>query len=411
MIKYHLNSSSDLKSNSILSDYTRYLNQRRDSQSFEVLEDFIFHPEYSQEFENIQNKVANIHTKDFDFIIFVGIGGANLGVKTVYDALNPDKEILFFENIDPEINSEVIRKIKARYLEGKKAILIIASKSGNTTETMANFAKAFTCFQDLEADWKERSFVTTTRGSNLEKVAISNGIGIIHTPNMLVDRYSIFGIGSIFALALVGIDVTALVKGAMESNIELLASDGPILKMAQIIYNLLEKGLIIHNTFIFSGKLETFGRWQRQLMAESLGKEGKGITPIYSIGTTDLHSMTQLYLDGPKNVFTNFITIEKYVNDEVCDDKNILEETPLHRISNKTFGELLSIVSKAVKTAYNKQNLPYTETILPILDAYTLGELMQSTMLQIVFLGKLMDVNPFDQEAVELYKKEIVNLL
>jgi glucose-6-phosphate isomerase len=181
--------------------------------------------------------------------------------------------------------------------------------------------------------------------------------------------------------------------------------------MAQYVYSLAEKGLNIHNTFIFSGKLETLGRWQRQLMAESLGKDGKGITPIYSIGTTDLHSMTQLYLDGPKNVSTNFITVENFPNDMVSDEKNILEGTPINKISNKTFGELLYIVSNAVKTAYDKQNLPYTETILPTLDAYTLGELMQSIMLLIVFLGKLMGVNPFDQEAVELYKKEIANLL
>lgn len=411
MIKYKQTTDFDTQSSSVLEDYVNYLNQRKDQQSFDSLEDFIFHPEYAQEFDNIQSKVASIRGNGFDFIIFVGIGGANLGVKTVYDALNPEKEILFFENIDPEKNFELLNSVRSRYSRGEKAILIITSKSGNTTETMANFARVFTFFREIEVDWKRRSFVTTTHESTLEKIAIEQGLDIINTPAMLVDRYSVFGIGSIFALALAGIDTRSLVKGAMESNDFLLSTNSPVLKMAQYIYSFAQKGLNIHNTFIFSEKLETFGRWQRQLMAESLGKDGKGITPIYSIGTTDLHSMTQLYLDGPKNVSTNFITVEKFPNDEVCDVENILEGTPVGRISNKTFGELLSIVSNAVKTAYDKQRLPYIETILPTLDAYTLGELMQSTMLLIVFLGKLMDVNPFDQEAVELYKKEIANLL
>jgi len=411
LIKYKQSTNLDSLSSSVLDEYVDYLKQRKDQQSFDALEDFIFHPEHSQEFDKIQNKVANIRGNGFDFIIFVGIGGANLGVKTVYDALKPEKEILFFENIDPEINFELLNSVKTRYSRGEKAVLVIASKSGNTTETMANFAKVFTFFQEIEVDWKERSFVTTTEDSTLEKIAITLEIEIINTPVMLVDRYSVFGIGSLFALTLAGIDTRSLVRGAMESNEYLLSSNSPAVKMAQYVYSLAEKGLNIHNTFIFSGKLETLGRWQRQLMAESLGKDGKGITPIYSIGTTDLHSMTQLYLDGPKNVSTNFITVENFPNDMVSDEKNILEGTPINKISNKTFGELLYIVSNAVKTAYDKQNLPYTETILPTLDAYTLGELMQSIMLLIVFLGKLMGVNPFDQEAVELYKKEIANLL
>lgn len=411
MIKYHQNTTPDTDSILILEEYLNFLNQRKDSQSFEVLEDFIFHPEYSQEFDNVQNKVANIRGNDFDFIIFVGIGGANLGVKTVYDALSPEKEIIFFENIDPEINFELLKLVNSRYSRGEKAVLLIASKSGNTTETMANFAKVFSFFQEIEVDWKERSFVTTTHGSTLDKIATTNEIEVIYTPDKLVDRYSVFGIGSIFALALAGIDTRSLAKGAQEANSYILTNNSPIVQMAIWIYNLSLKGLTIHNTFIFSGKLETFGRWQRQLMAESLGKNSQGITPIYSIGTTDLHSMTQLYLDGPRNISTNFITIENFPNDMVSDIKNILEGTPISKISDKTFGQLLSIVSNAVKTAYDKQNLPYTETILPTLDAYTLGELMQSSMLLIVLLGKLMGVNPFDQEAVELYKKEIANLL
>ena len=162
---------------------------------------------------------------------------------------------------------------------------------------------------------------------------------------------------------------------------------------------------------VYKRQLSTYGRWFRQLLAESLGKKGKGITPIYSVGTVDLHSMTQLYLDGPKNVFTTFISVEEYENNEICDPQEFMKDTEMSKISNKTQSELMSIVFNAVKKAYTKQELSFNEISLPRLDAFHIGQLLQLGMLTTIFLGKLMNVNPFNQDAVELYKEEIRNQL
>ena len=382
--------------------------------SFEVEDDYIFLPSTKSEMTNLDIYLAQVSDIKFDFIIFVGIGGANLGVETVYKTLNPNKEIIFFDNIDPDDNEEKLSTIKRHYESGKKAIFLTASKSGATTETMANFATVFALFKTIDSEYIRRSLVTTVDGSILDEIAKANSLQVLNTHENLVDRYSVFGLSSLFGLALAGIDISQILKGAEDMNAVVLSKqihDNPAINMAISIFNADKNNFNIYNNFIFSSKLECFGRWYRQLMAESLGKEGKGMTPIFSVGTVDLHSMTQLYLDGSKNIFTTFITVEKFENNNVCDPERILENSPMEKISTKNTSELMSIVVSAVKRAYDKQQLPFNELILPKLDEYYLGQLLQLSMLTVSFLGILMGVGPYNQDAVEIYKEEIRNLL
>lgn len=132
---------------------------------------------------------------------------------------------------------------------------------------------------------------------------------------------------------------------------------------------------------------------------------------MFSVGTTDLHSMTQLYLDGEKNIFTTFLTIEKFRSNTSTDRYQILSGTALEKISNKTYPELLGIIETSVKKAYEKQQRPFAEFTLQDLTESTVGALLQTNMLTVVFLSKLMGVNPFNQDAVEIYKEEIRKLL
>lgn len=415
MIKYiPQQEPSELENDLNLFEYFDYLESCKRRPTFDQEEDLIFLPDHKSDLPKLENYLQQFSDIGFDFIIFVGIGGANLGVQTVYDALTPEKEMIFFENIDPDQNENLLKIVKKKYISGQKALMITASKSGATTETMSNFSYVLNVFQSIEPNWKERSIVTTVEGSNLDKIAKKLSLKIIYTHELLVDRYSVFGLGSLFALTACGVDTSSLLNGAKEINENLLLKDfinNPALNLALTLFSQAEKGENIYNSFIFSSKLATFGRWFRQLLAESLGKEGKGITPIYSVGTVDLHSMTQLYLDGPRNVFTTFISLEQFENNDVCDPQNYLENTEMSKISNKTQSELMTIVFNAVKKAYTKQELSFNEITLPKLDAYHIGQLLQIGMLTTIFLGKLMNVNPFNQDAVELYKEEIRNQL
>lgn len=391
------------------------LEQAKQQTKFDQEEDFVFLPDHKNDLAKLEKSIIKATALKFDFIVFVGIGGANLGVMTVCHALYPNKHIYFIENIDPDFNELQFSQIKNEYEKwGNRALLITTSKSGLTSETMANFAATLALFKELDSQWQERTFVITTETSVLAEIANKENLNIIHTQDLLVDRYSVFGLGSLFALELVGINTKQLLAGAFEINKNILSKnlgENYAALAAADIYVGLRNKMPIYNLFMFSQKLETFGRWQRQLIAESLGKEGEGVVPLFSVGTTDLHSMTQLYLDGPKNIFTNFLTVEKFVENKVCDPYQILAETPLQQIGSKTHAELLSIIASAVKTAYRKQDLPFSETTLPELSEYYLGQLLQATMLTVVFLGKLLDVNPFNQDAVEIYKEEIRKLL
>ncbi|MCA9380473.1 hypothetical protein KC675_04815 [Candidatus Dojkabacteria bacterium] len=415
MIKYTPQQKSSIYGNEdTLFEYIDYLESCKRRPTFDQEEDLIFLPDHKSDLPKLDNYLKQFSDIGYDFIIFVGIGGANLGVQTIYDALMPEKEVIFFENIDPDQNSRLLGFVRKKYDSGQKALMITASKSGATTETMSNFTYVLNTFQEIETEWKERSIVTTVEGSNLDKIAKRLSLKIIYTHELLVDRYSVFGLGSLFALTACGVDTALLLNGAKEINEKLLLKDftgNPALNLAMNLFTQAEKGENIYNSFIFSSNLSTFGRWYRQLLAESLGKEGKGITPIYSVGTVDLHSMTQLYLDGPKNVFTTFISLDNFENNEVCDPQNYLENTEMSKISNKTHSELMAIVFNAVKKAYTKQELSFNEITLPKLDAFHIGQLLQIGMLTTIFLGKLMNVNPFNQDAVELYKEEIRNQL
>lgn len=415
MIKYTSNLKLNKQENEkVLFEHIEYLESCKKRPNFDQEEDLIFLPDHKSDLPKLENYLQQFSSIGFDFIIFVGIGGANLGVQTIYDALLPKKEIIFFENIDPDQSYKLLEIVKRKYEAGQKALMITASKSGATTETMSNFTYVLNAFQSIESEWKERSVVTTVEGSNLDKIAKRLSLKVVYSHELLVDRYSVFGLGSLFAITACGIDTSALLNGAKEINQMLFLKNfenNPALNLATTLFTQAEKGENIYNSFIFSSNLSTFGRWFRQLLAESLGKEGKGITPIYSVGTVDLHSMTQLYLDGPKNVFTTFISIDNFGNNEICDPQGFLNDTEMSKISNKTHSELMAIVYSAVKIAYNNQNLSYNEISLPRLDAYHIGQLLQIGMLTTIYLGKLMNVNPFNQDAVELYKHEIRNLL
>ena len=167
---------------------------------------------------------------------------------------------------------------------------------------------------------------------------------------------------------------------------------------------------IIHDTFLFEPDLEGFGKWYRQLTGESIGKMGKGITPTVSVGTTDLHSVAQLYFDGPKDKFTTFVSVADHGKDFIIKSKENIDELVPH-ISGKSFGKVLAAILTAVKATYQKQQLPFVSIELPELSEETLGALLQVKMMEMMYLGKLMGVNPFDNPGVEGYKEETRKLL
>ena len=263
-------------------------------------------------------------------------------------------------------------------------------------------------------NYKDYVVLTTDEDSELWKLGEKEGYELLEIPEKVGGRYSVFSSAGLFPLAVIGIDIDQLLDGARKMRELCLSKDiftNPAALSALIIYNNYKKQKTIHNTFLFSNDLESIGKWYRQLTAESLGKEkdlqGKsvtnGITPIISIGTTDLHSMVQLYLGGPNDKITTFVIVNEFKNHIEIKDNEICI---LPNLKNKDMGSIMNAIIQGVEKTYLNRQLPYVEIILPKKIEYCIGQLLQMKMMEMMFLGHLMNINPFDQPNVEEYKIE-----
>jgi glucose-6-phosphate isomerase len=346
-------------------------------------------------------------------IIVVGIGGSNQGAQAVYSALKNKKknlaEILFLDSLNPLFLSKAIFRFKSANIKKGEAAVCLISESGKTFETIANF---FTLFSAVKK-YQPKIFVITDFGSPLWQFAQKNGWPVLSMPKAVVGRYSVFSAVGLFPLNLAGINANELLSGAREANKICLKNDplkNPALASALTIFYHWQKRKNIYSNLVFPPDLENFGKWYVQLMAEGLGKRGKGITPTVTTGTTDFHAIGQLYFDGPKDKLINFIFVENLdIDFQIPRDKDLAQLFPGSQ--GKKIWQVNRVIFEGVKKAYFIKKLPFTETILAKLDERSLGALFQMKMIEIILLAKLMKINAFDQPGVELYKKETRKIL
>jgi len=207
---------------------------------------------------------------------------------------------------------------------------------------------------------------------------------------------------------------TYIREACIDTNIE----KNPAAISAAIQYLHYESGKNISDLFLFANDLESLGKWCRQLMAESLGKEFNkkgekaniGITPIVSIGSTDLHSMAQLYLGGPYDKFTTFLSVEN--SNSPIKVPSLKEYSKLvYGIQGTSLESIMSAIMEGTKAAFRKGKRPFVEIKLPCKSEYSIGQFLQFKMIETIYLGYLLNVNPFNQPNVESYKEETRKIL
>lgn len=373
---------------------------------------------------NILNTVKKLAEKKkigkLKYIIDIGIGGSNLGTKAIYDALlgNVDffqparfPKIIFLDTTDPEYLFHFTQFFEKSEIQPDEIIVNIISKSGGTTETAVNGEIVLDLLKNKFSNWKDLCVVTTDKNSRLWNNTVAIGIDVIEIPKKVGGRYSVFSPVGLFPLALCGIQIEKLLQGAtlMRENCLKQGNEQNVaLTSAVILYKHLTKGIAINDNFYFHMELESLGKWYRQLMGESTGKNGSGLTPTVSIGSVDLHSVVQLYLGGPKNKYTSFVYTNSFKED-ILPASNLL--THIKEIQGKSVGNIMSAIQQGTITAYKNLNLACSETILENISEEEIGAYMQFKMMEIMFLGKLMNVNAFDQPQVELYKIETKRIL
>jgi len=364
-----------------------------------------------------------------EYLVVVGIGGSNLGTVAVqeavlgklYNQLNPNPKVLYVDTVDPDYIKNILEIIESTLKRNGNIIVNGISKSGTTTETITNFEIILNLLRNYKRDYEEYVVVTSDKESKLWTLALEKDFSVLEIPKKVIGRYSVLSPVGLFPLGLLRINVEHLLDGARFMRDLCIQRD--IKRNSAAICSVIDylhymRGKNIFDLFLFSSDLESLGKWHRQLMAESLGKEfnkkgeriNVGLTPTVSIGPTDLHSMVQLYLGGPYDKLTTFVCVEENESDINVPTLNGYPEL-VPEIQGKSLKTIMDAILEGTKRAFKNDKRPFLEITLPDKSEHSLGQFLQFKMMETIYLGYLLNVNPFNQPNVESYKVETRKIL
>ena len=333
-------------------------------------------------------------------IVIIGMGGSILGTKSIYSFLKKKikKNVFFFDNLDSNLFSEY-KKIKNL----NNSCFIVAGKSGRTIETIVNLGVIFS------KNLLKNKLIIIAEPTDNALMAIANKYNaeIIEHKEFISGRYSVLSETGMFPAALMGLDLMKF------KNLKRLIKSknfmSTLIQNVAFIYTLISKK--INNSVILSynSNLNDLGYWYQQLVAESLGKKGKGINPILSFCPKDHHSLLQLYLDGPKDKFFTFFNSSQKKNKfKVSQD---IIPNNMRFLKNKNTNFIINAQCNAVKNIFKLKKIPYREITFNKKNEEELGEIFTFFALETILLSRLMNINPFDQPAVEQVKVETKKIL
>ncbi len=320
-----------------------------------------------------------------------GMGGSSLGANAIYDFLNYKikKNFHFLSNLN-----------KKKFIKKKNFLNLIISKSGNTLETIVN--------SSIYVSNKDKNIILTENKLNIfRKMAHGFKAEIIDHNNFIGGRYSVLSEVGMLPAELMGLNerkfkqLNYLIKDKNFFN-SIISN---VCNILELIRKKKTNAVILN----YDESLDNFLKWYQQLVAESTGKKGMGIFPIISTMPKDNHSLMQLYLAGQKNNFYTFF----YSKDNLSTKKmnqNIISNSQ-NFLKNKSLNEILFSQIQATKKVFNKKKIPFRSFFLKSRKEETLGELFTFFILETILLARALKVNPFNQPAVELIKKETSKIL
>ena len=345
----------------------------------------------SPNYKNSYNKKTVSKFKNYSHIKVIGIGGSILGTESIYNFLKYKIKKNFY------FNNNLQSKIK--HSNKKKNINLIVSKSGNTLETIANS-------NIIIKNNDKNIFITENRKSYLYLLAEKLKAEIIHHNNFIGGRYSVLSEVGMLPAELMGLNTTKfkqlnnLIKNKNFINSLITNVNNTLFFLKQKKFN-----SIILN---YDESSENLFKWYQQLIAESLGKKGKGIMPIISSMPKDNHSVMQLYLDGPKNNFFTFFYVSEKKSDKINNNKILSSSSYLR---NKSLSKIILSQKLATEKVFLDKNIPFRSFEIIARNEKTLGELFCFFILETILLGRALNINPYDQPSVELIKKETKKIL
>ena len=325
-------------------------------------------------------------------VILIGMGGSTLGAKAIYSFFRDKikKKFIFLDNLD-QLKIEKIKK----NVNLNSSLFIIISKSGNTLETLINSS----LFKDKITN-KNTIIITERRTNLLNTFAKNKKILLIDHRDYIGGRYSVLSEVGMIPAYFMGLKINYFRKKLLN----FFKSKEKILLLNSVTkLNLIYKYKKINSIIFLSyaPEVNEFLYWCQQLIAESLGKKGRGILPVVSPAPKDHHSLLQLYLDGPKDKLFYIFSLK--VNKEMKINTNIFGKN-INYMNNKNFSKIKEAQKNALIQVFKNKKIPYQEFIINKINEETLGELFSYFIAETVLVGKLLGINPFDQPAVEQVK-------
>ncbi|MDQ7092824.1 glucose-6-phosphate isomerase [Desulfosporosinus sp. PR] len=360
--------------------------------------------------KKIEDRAREVR-QDADVFVLIGVGGSNQAARAVISALPRENapEILYAGN---NLSADYLNKL-LQALAGKSVYINAIAKNFETLEPGLSFR---VLRQYLEQRYgggaAARIAVTGTKGSSLQQLALDHGYTFFTFPENIGGRYSALCDVGLFPMAVAGIDIGKLVRGAQEMRARLLkepAEENIAFRYAAYRNLLQLKDYRLEMLSFFEPRFYYFSKWWIQLFAESEGKDGKGVYPVAGNFSEDLHSIGQFVQEGRKMIFETFLDLSGQDSSLIIagDDKHDYFDY----LDGKDLWEINKLAFQATFDAHRKGGIPCLKLTLPELDEYYFGQLFYLFMVACYLSGKMLEVNPFDQGGVERYKENMFKSL
>ena len=388
---------SELKSKDYLSTKKKIIKDIS-SKSFGFLQDL-----YSNNLDEIIYLAEQL--KSFENVLFLGTGGSSLGGKTLvsikenFFLKDISPKVYFLENVDEWSISRLTKKINLQ-----NTALVVISKSGETIETLSQFFFLKNKMKNTDNFKKKVFIITENKKSTLKEIQEEEELKFYEHKKNIGGRFSVFSLVGLLPASLVGFEISNFREGGKLFLKNLIKDEEGFFDnhffSALSLMILYKKNYNISVFMPYSDRLNNLSFWYRQLWAESIGKNKMGITPMNALGTVDQHSQIQLYLDGPSDKFFTFI-FEKQKKTKKNLDCSYGKEKNYHLLHNKSLTNLLICELKATIETLKKKKKPLRVIELDEINEKAIGSLMMFLFLETIFSCYFINVDPFDQPAVE----------
>ena len=387
---------------------------------------------YNKRISRRVNAVVKTLRKECDYLVILGIGGSALGNIALNTALRPflpdprDKksgrpELFVMDNVDPAQFGSLLDHIKPHL---KRTVFNVISKSGRTSETAAQFMIVREMLINAlgKAAYRKQVVATTdAKSGTLRTIADKDKLKTLEVPDSVGGRFSVLSAVGLFSAAMCDINISQLLAGARDMDKKVSSTNfwkNPAAINAAINYHFYTHGKPISVMMPYSYALKDMADWYRQLWAESLGKRFNlnkrevwvGPTPVKALGTTDQHSQVQLYREGPNDKLFTFLKVNNFGRDiKIGPAPDCAPE--LGFLAGKKMSSLFNNEKKATEYALVESKRPNLTVIFDKINAYAVGQFICLYEVTTSFIGALLDINPYDQPAVELGKEATFALM